>query len=78
MISKIFANICIQYERHCFIFCRMFTGDHVKIESYVKAIDNYLECGNYDRAHEKLSDAIKLTRMNEITNATIDLQLKVA
>jgi len=55
----------------------MFTDDDVKIESYLKAIENYFECGNYDRAHKKLSDAIKLRRTNEITNATIDVQLKV-
>lgn len=56
----------------------MFTSDDdVKIESDLKAIDNYFECGNYDEAHKKLSDTIKFRRVNKITNATLDLQLKV-
>ena len=60
------------------MFCRILTGDdYVKIESYLKVIENYFECGDYDRAHQKLSDAIKLRRTNKITDPTIDLQLKV-
>jgi hypothetical protein len=61
-----------------FIFCRMLTGDDVKIESYLKAIGSHFEYGNYDRAHEILLDAIKLRRTNKITNAMMDLQLKVS
>ncbi|CAF0918488.1 unnamed protein product [Rotaria sordida] len=56
---------------------QMFSGNDIKIESYLKAIEHYFECDNYGRAHERLSDAIKLRRINQITSAMMDLQLKV-